>query len=653
MCLPKSECYSPGGQYGDRPADCPIGVLRDADGAALPLCYGLNVCNIPVGTDEYVQTYLAEKAHVVVSNVNKISFELTDNSNEAWCLLYYSSAHQWDYWATHAYPRDSLGPSAIVDAALLGAAERATGVGLSNNQDAIAAVWRRRLRLPARLRGGGIRAHVETAAASFVGSVNQALPRLIDHTDAAGGHVAGLLPSLSGVLGAGSFDEGSESTRYTSYLSSGLVGATELRSAWDALRVEAGGDLDEECPLSNAADGARGSQRDLTGVVEARRFTLLDADVAALPRDDHGALFARVAWCSVDKASAVWVSAIPTRHLRAGPAEFREICAAYFGAPSPVASSLAGRGIFGNSGARRGTCDRFGLKLASARLDDRWTRAHDEVKDAIAHGLDHIKVNYMCEVIGVFSPVIPPMEQAAARRYMRGQRAGHQGLVPDFKVALPRLVDGAAATDALAELKLVRCGSTTAAPIGGSTYPTSGPHDVFAGRQRAVEWRESKIQVDRERDARLVDSKFCGTQGGEDGPVLLRLRSFGPIVGLVVGHFGEWSDGLYRLVGAAADDAAPRMRAMWGARTDEDSRNRCAAYLRREIAWAGLNANARLKLERAEFVGWDARSAAARRAGRAGSEHARRERCAWASAAYEAPRQGPSAGHFPRARDAA
>ena len=159
--------------------------------------------------------------------------------------------------------------------------------------------------------------------------------------------------------------------------------------------------------------------------------------------------------------------------------------------------------------------------------------------------------------------------------------------MPDFKVALPRLVDGAAATDALAELKLVRCGSTTAAPIGGSTYPTSGPHDVFAGRQRAVEWRESKIQVDRERDARLVDSKFCGTQGGEDGQVLLRLRSFGPIVGLVVGHFGEWSDGLYRLVGAAADDAAPRMRAMWGARTDEDSRNRCAAYLRREIAWAG------------------------------------------------------------------
>ena len=79
------------------------------------------------------------------------------------------------------------------------------------------------------------------------------------------------------------------------------------------------------------------------------------------------------------------------------------------------------------------------------------------------------------------------MQQAAARRFMRGGAAGRQGLVPDFKVALPALVDGAAARDALAELKLVRCGSTNAAPVGGSTYPVSGPHDVFAGRQCAVE----------------------------------------------------------------------------------------------------------------------------------------------------------------------
>ena len=212
-----------------------------------------------------------------------------------------------------------------------------------------------------------------------------------------------------------------------------------------------------------------------------------------------------------------------------------------------------------------------------------------------------------------------------------------QGLVPDFKVALS-LVDGAAETDALAELKMLRCGSTNRCPVGGSTYTLSGAWDVSAGRQRAVAWRASRIQADRERDARKVDAKYNGTADGVDGPVLQRLRTFGPIVGLVVGHFGEWSDGLERLLSAAAEAAAPRMRALFGSRSNVDSRGRCAWLFRREVAWATLNANARLKLERAGFVAWDARSAAARREERARQEHARRATVAWASAAYDAPR---------------
>ena len=60
--------------------------------------------------------------------------------------------------------------------------------------------------------------------------------------------------------------------------------------------------------------------------------------------------------------------------------------------------------------------------------------------------------------------------------------------------------------------------------------------------------RARKIQGERVNDARRIDERFCGTQPGDDGPVLGRLRSFGPIVGLVVGHFGEWNDGLERVV---------------------------------------------------------------------------------------------------------
>ena len=37
-----------------------------------------------------------------------------------------------------------------------------------------------------------------------------------------------------------------------------------------------------------------------------------------LPRADEGDLYRRVAWCSVDKNAAVWVTGIPTLHMRAG-----------------------------------------------------------------------------------------------------------------------------------------------------------------------------------------------------------------------------------------------------------------------------------------------------------------------------------------------
>ena len=63
---------------------------------------------------------------------------------------------------------------------------------------------------------------------------------------------------------------------------------------------------------------------------------------------------------------------------------------------------------------------------------------------------------------------------------------------------------------------------------------------------------------------------------------------------------------------------------------------------RREVAWAVLNANEKLTIERAEFVGWDARTARARHAEEARREHARRQTCAWwASAAYERRRAIP------------
>ena len=75
------------------------------------------------------------------------------------------------------------------------------------------------------------------------------------------------------MLGAGSFDHGNDAARYETYLASGHASASEFAASWAALRAEARGDAaDATCPLFHEAKGARGSQRELTFVVEKRRF---------------------------------------------------------------------------------------------------------------------------------------------------------------------------------------------------------------------------------------------------------------------------------------------------------------------------------------------------------------------------------------------
>ena len=88
----------------------------------------------------------------------------------------------------------------------------------------------RRLVLPARLYGCGLRSTADTAPAAFVGSLCRTGPMMIDR--AADGIVeSGFLSAqLSSVLGVGSFDEVSESLRFDTLLRSGSSLGRELAS---------------------------------------------------------------------------------------------------------------------------------------------------------------------------------------------------------------------------------------------------------------------------------------------------------------------------------------------------------------------------------------------------------------------------------------
>ena len=161
-------------------------------------------------------------------------------------------------------------------------------------------------------------------------------------------------------------------------------------------------------------------------------------------------------------------------------------------------------------------------------------------------------------------------------------------------------------------------------------------------RCAAVTRRAGALPAEYATKARRLDQTFCGTGADDIGPVETKLRTYDPVRGLVFGAFAEASPDAERLLSAIAASGAARfwrdMRA-----TDPAQARGCLAWLlRRRWAMTALRENARLKLERMEFVGGGAAAAADRRATflHNSAAAARRSACSY----WQGPRI-PSGGH--------
>ena len=137
--------------------------------------------------------------------------------------------------------------------------------------------------------------------------------------------------------------------------------------------------------------------------------------------------------------------------------------------------------------------------------------------------------------------------------------------------------------------------------------------------------------------ARRLDQQYCGTQPGVAGPVERQLQSFGQLRGLVFGAWGEASPDVEMLLSLAASTGAQRHWRSMGSSDDDTARGVLAWMLRRRWGMAALRENARLKLERLEYVGRGAHAAAERR-GTASAASAARSRAAAAFALARGPR---------------
>ena len=203
------------------------------------------------------------------------------------------------------------------------------------------------------------------------------------------------------------------------------------------------------------------------------------------------------------------------------------------------------------------------------------------------------------------------MQQGLSRLERGSQR---QSIIPDFKFELPEPM-GRVST--LAELKTI-------------TFCQTYHHPGAA--KRGVELRADALPSEYLRKARDADKAYCGTQEGQQGPVETRLRSFPPLVTLVVGPNAECSEDVHDLLNTMAESKTKHQCRTQGEVESEWKVASNLSYLRRQLSVCAVRAIADTllsRLQQAGPAGRGAPAAARRRAEAFGrEERGRRERAA-------------------------
>ena len=124
--------------------------------------------------------------------------------------------------------------------------------------------------------------------------------------------------------------------------------------------------------------------------------------------------------------------------------------------------------------------------------------------------------------------------------------------------------------------------------------------------------RARNVPRDYVAKAQAADQKYCHTLPGTVGPIEQRLRNFTHVVPLVFGAYGELNEGVETLLSQLAELGAKRHWRRMTATNHEVAKGAIAWLLRRRWGMTALRENARLKLERVEFIERGSAAAASR-----------------------------------------
>ena len=572
----------------------PVGTVIVGDDLGGPVAEGVIVGGVPMGTPAFVAEHMRREASDIVSYIQTTVTQLQHSPHALWAALYYSCSHKFDYWLRHMPPVEVADAAAQIDAAMLVAVDTIGYAGMMVDD-----IARRRLRLPARMRGCGIRQLTALAPIAYCACFVESVEVMFDVPG-----VPGFFNMLAPAFGDGAFEGGH---RFTTFLQSATPSAQAFRGAWGALRMQVGLDpavadagqsaLAQLAEMAGADRSSERLQRAITAQVEQCERDALHAVIMALPLGDPR----REAWMAEDRLSSQWVSSWPglpgQLQPALGDAEMPEVLTTYLGMESPAVRGLGGRSIPCGRGAR--ICDPHGRQLGLATLPGAvFTIVHDGCSGELFRIMREAGLYTEIEPRHILNTLLP------AHYLLRpGQPPS---IVPDARVDAPLPPAPTTRREAVA----ARCRNGVEAaherPLlldaktlfaGGGIYRTPSARDDQSG---AVEERARQVPREYLAHAARLDTRFHGA-----GSTLIRDRiaSFGPTRGVIFGNYGEASRDVHTLLHISATRLARRHWRSMGARTESEARSFYVARLRRRMGVAAVREFARHRLRRVPYVG--------------------------------------------------
>jgi hypothetical protein len=197
---------------------------------------GITIFNVPVGEERYVEAVLRHKAREVEQTTRQYVEDLEAKyPQELWTMLQFSLQHRITYWLRTCTPEETEEMAEHVDKCIMEAVEAATGVEFDMVRTAT-----ERLRLPARMKGGGVKSATDTRRPAILGALLDILPRYIDRKAENGEEMPGhYSEQLTREIGRGAYDQ--EGHKNEQFLRARNIGPflESIGRAWTHIRTEA------------------------------------------------------------------------------------------------------------------------------------------------------------------------------------------------------------------------------------------------------------------------------------------------------------------------------------------------------------------------------------------------------------------------------